>query len=104
MLVFDDSKEVVRQFWLDVCFKAVSTGLVDGCFSDSSEVGSHGTGTALNATANLTYEAGKIATMTEATKRFGGVAGQPYPVDATGTLIGKEPYQQGINALQIEMF
>jgi hypothetical protein len=104
MLVFDDSQQVVRDFWLNVCFKAVSTGLVDGCFSDSSQVGSHGVGTALDKAANATYEAGKVATMTEATKRFGGVAGQPYPADATGTLIGKYPYQQGINALQIEMF
>ena len=104
MLVFDDSQQVVRDFWLNVCFKAVATGLVDGCFSDSSEVGSHGVGAALDKAANATYEAGKVATMTEATKRFGGVAGQPYPDDATGTLIGKFPYQEGINALQIEMF
>lgn len=104
MLVFDDSQQVVREFWLNVCFKAVATGMVDGCFSDSSEIGSHGTGDALNRTANATYEAGKVLTMTEATKRFGGVAGQPYPHDATGTLIGKFPNQQGINALQIEMF
>jgi hypothetical protein len=104
MLVFDDSQQAVREFWLDVCFKAVATGLVDGCFSDSSEVGSHGTGTALNKVANASYEAGKVLTMTEATKRFGGVAGQPYTNDVTGTLIGKFPNQQGINALQIEMF
>ena len=52
MLVFDDSKPEVRSFWLDVCFKAVATGLVDGCFSDSSEVGSHGTESALNRTAS----------------------------------------------------
>ena len=74
------------------------------CFSDSSEVGSHRTGTALNKVANASYEAGKVLTMTEATKRFGGVAGQPYTDDMTGTLIGKFPNQQGINALQIEMF
>ena len=94
----------MRQFWLDVCFKAVATGLVDGCFSDSSEVGSHGTTGALNRTANATYEAGKVTTMAEATKRFGGEAGKPYPADATGTLVGKFPGQLGINAIQIEMF
>lgn len=38
MLVFDDSKPAVRDFWLGVCFRAVATGVVDGCFSDSSEV------------------------------------------------------------------
>jgi hypothetical protein len=104
MLVFDDSQPAVRQFWLDACFKAVATGLVDGCFSDSSEIGSHSTASALNATANRTYEAGKVLTMTEATARFGGVAGQPYPASANGTLVGKFPNQLGINALQIEMF
>ena len=32
-----------------------------------------------------------------------GAAGQPYPDDAEGVLIGKFPEQQGINALQIEV-
>lgn len=105
MLVFDDSKAEVRNFWLNACFKAVATGLVDGCFSDSSEVGSHKTGSALNKTANASYESGKVATMTEATARFGGTAGQRYnSAGVNGTLIGKFPNQQGINALQIEMF
>lgn len=104
MLVFDDAQEAVRAFWLDTCFKAVATGLVDGCFSDSSEVGSHNTGRALNRTYNVSYEAGKVTTMAEATKRFGGAAGKPYPQNATGTLVGKFPDQQGVNAIQIEMF
>ena len=104
MLVFDDAQEAVREFWLDACFKAVATGLVDGCFSDSSEVGSHKTGSAMNRTFNASYEAGKVTTMTEATGRFGGVAGKPYPADAAGTLVGKFPSQLGVNAIQIEMF
>ena len=82
----------------------LATGVVDGCFSDSSEVGSHNTGRALNRTYNLSFEAGKVTTMAEATKRFGGAAGKPYPQNATGTLVGKFPDQQGVNAIQIEMF
>ena len=87
MLVFDDAQAAVREFWLDVCFKAVATGLVDGCFSDSSEVGSHKTGTALNASANATYEAGKAATMAEATRRFGGTPGRCVAALAASALV-----------------
>ena len=104
MLVFDHAKPEVRSFWLATCFRAVETGLVDGCFSDSSEVGSHGTTKFLNESYNNAYEAGKVLTMATATARFGGAAGQAYPRDATGVLIGKKPDQQGINALQIEFF
>ena len=32
----------------------------------------------------FTHIRGQVMTMTEATKRFGGEAGKPYPADATG--------------------
>lgn len=104
MLVFDHAKAAVRNFWLKVCATAVASGYVDGCFSDSSEVGSHRTGSFLNASYQNLFEAGKVATMSNVTALFGGVAGEAYPDSATGTLIGKKSYQQGINAYQIEFF
>jgi len=60
MLVFDHAKPAVRDFWLDICTKAVASGVVDGCFSDSSEVGSHGTNKFLNASYSKAYEVGKV--------------------------------------------
>jgi len=103
MLVFDHSKEAVRDFWRDTCLAAVKTGYVDGCFSDSSDVGTHKTGTVLNATANATFEQGKVTTMSEVTAAFGGQPGKPFE-GSTGVLVGKRSYQEGINAYQIEFF
>ena len=48
MLVFDHAKPHVRRFWSGVCLKAVATGSVDGCFSDSSEPDTHGISHHLN--------------------------------------------------------
>jgi len=104
MLVFDHAQKQDRDFWIDACFRAVASGVIDGCFSDSSNVGTHGIGFYLNASYNAAFEAGKVATMAEATKRFGGAAGKPYSSTSTGTLIGKKSDQQGINAYHIEMF
>merc|ERR1712083_1144951 len=53
MLIFDHAKEAVRSFWQATCRKAVQTGVVDGCFSDSSQPGTHKTETQLNKTAFL---------------------------------------------------
>lgn len=103
MLVFDHSKKAVRDFWHDTCLGAVKTGYVDGCFSDSSQVGTHRTSTVLNATDNATFEQGKVTTMSEVTAAFGGRAGQPFN-GSTGVLIGKKSYQEGINSYQIEFF
>ena len=104
MLVFNHALPAVRAFWKGVCENAVASGFVDGCFSDSSQPDSNGTGKHLNETDHAAFEAGKVRTMSELTARFGGQAGQPYPSDASGVLIGKKPDQEGINAFQIEMF
>merc|ERR1719454_1510105 len=61
MLVFDHSKEVVRDFWRDTCLEQVASGYVDGCFSDSSQTGSHRTDEALNSTDRSAFEAGKVS-------------------------------------------
>jgi hypothetical protein len=103
MLIFDHAKAEVRSFWQGVCAAAVASGVVDGCFSDSSQPGSHGTSRHLNASYNALYEAGKVATMSNITAKFGGNPGKPYD-GSTGVLIGKKPDQQGINAYQIEFF
>eukprot|EP00927_Polykrikos_kofoidii_P046470 TRINITY_DN40705_c0_g1_i1.p1 TRINITY_DN40705_c0_g1~~TRINITY_DN40705_c0_g1_i1.p1 ORF type:complete len:475 (+),score=90.50 TRINITY_DN40705_c0_g1_i1:61-1425(+) len=103
MLVFDHSKAEVRQWWQDTCMQAVASGFVDGCFSDSSGPGSHGTNMALNATDKATFEAGKVATMAAVTAALGGQAGQPFE-GSSGLLIGKVSSQLGINAFMIEMF
>jgi len=104
MLVFNHALPAVRSFWQGVCYAAVASGVVDGCFSDSSQPDSHGTAKRLNATDRAAYEAGKVQTMSEVTAHFGGAAGAPYPASASGVLIGKKPDQAGINAFQIEMF
>ena len=103
MLAFDHAKPEVRAWWGGVCATAVASGVVDGCFSDSSQPGSHGTGKHLNASGNALYEKGKVETMSAVTKKFEGTAGKPFK-GSTGVLIGKKPDQQGINAFQIEFF
>jgi len=104
MLVFDHSKLDVQSWWEGVCVNATRTGVVDGCFSDSSTPGgSHGTPKVLNATDQEAFEAGKVKTMTSVTAALGGTAGQPF-AGSTGVLIGKKSDQKGINAFQIEMF
>eukprot|EP01079_Euglenida_sp_SAG-EU17-18_P000692 gene692-384_t len=95
MLVFDHSKQAVRDFWLG--------GFVDGIFTDSSQGSTHGTEKALNSTDQAAFEAGKVLTSSNLTAHFGGKAGAPY-VGSTGVLIGKKPDQLGINAYQIEFF
>merc|ERR1712091_551221 len=100
MLAFNHGNSDFRDFWKSVCFDATQSGFVDGCFSDSSQPGSHGTSKYLNASDNAIFEKGKIQTMTEVTAAFGGLAGHPYPPNATGLLIGKKPDQEGINAFQ----
>merc|ERR1712080_84731 len=102
MLVFDHAKLEVQKFWTSVCLDAVATGFVDGCFSDSSQPGSHGTSKFLNQTDNAAFESGKVNMMTEIIKHFGGIAGKPY--QGNGVIIGKKPDQKGINAFQIEFF
>ena len=104
MLVFDHAVPAMRQFWEDTCLNATRTGYVDGCFCDSSQPDSHGTANHLNVSDRAAYEAGKVETNSFLTKAFGGAAGQPYPSNATGVLIGKKSDQLGINAFQIEMF
>jgi hypothetical protein len=103
MLVFDHSKPQVQSWWAGVCLNATKGGYVDGCFSDSSQPGTHGTQRVLDAKDQAAFEAGKVKTMTKITTAFGGTAGQPY-AGSTGVLIGKKPDQEGINAYQIEMF
>jgi hypothetical protein len=85
MLIFDHARPSVRKFWKDVCYNATASGFVDGCFSDSSQPGTHGTSSHLNASANAAFEAGKIQTMSEVVTKFGGQAGKPYG-DSTGEL------------------
>ena len=103
MLIFDHAKPEVRAFWQSVCASAVASGVVDGCFSDSSQPGSHATAKHLNMSYNAQFESGKVTTMANVTATFGGRAGAPY-AGSTGVLIGKKPDQQGINAFQIEFF
>lgn len=103
MLVWNHGLKEVQTFWKDTCLNATKTGFVDGCFSDSSQPGSHGTGKALNDSAQIVYEAGKVKTMSEVTAAFGGEAGKPF-AGSTGVLIGKKSDQEGINAYQIEFF
>lgn len=74
------------QFWTDVCLKAVATGVVDGCFSDSSQPETHGTAKHLNASYNTEFEAGKVLTMSGLTSHFNGSPGKPY-TGSTGTLL-----------------
>jgi len=104
MLVFDHSKQAVRNFWISACVNATKSGVVDGCFSDSSEVASHKTATALNASSNAAFEAGKVQTSAALTTFFGGTGGQPFTPASSGVLIAKKPNQTGINAFQIEFF
>lgn len=103
MLVFDHGVAELREYWAGVCMNATATGLVDGCFSDSSDPGTHGTVHHLSVAANARFEAGKVMTMSNLTTFFGGEAGKPY-AGSHGLLIGKTPDQAGINAAQIEMF
>lgn len=103
MLVYNHAAVGMREYWKAVCINATKTGFVDGCFSDSSQPGSHKTSKYLNSTDNAAFEAGKVQTMTEMTAHFGVTAGAPY-AGSTGVLIGKKPDQKGINAFQIEMF
>jgi len=103
MLVFDHSKPEVRDFWISVCLDGTKAGLVDGCFSDSSQVGSHGTNKSLDESDSEAFELGKIETMAELTRHFGGKPGKPWK-GSTGVLIGKKDNQEGINAFQIEQF
>jgi hypothetical protein len=104
MLVFNHGLADLRELWKSECINATLSGYVDGCFSDSSDPDTHGTDDKLNASTKAAFENGKVQTMSEMTAYFGGAAGQPYPDDATGVLIGKEPDQLGINTFQIEFF
>lgn len=103
MLVYNHADEGMRDFWFDVCLNATKDGSVDGCFSDSSQPGSHKTSTHLNAADEAAFEDGKVATMSRVTKAFGGTPGKPYK-GSTGVLLGKRYNQSGINAFQIEFF
>mmetsp|Transcript_55665 Transcript_55665/g.82812 ORF Transcript_55665/g.82812 Transcript_55665/m.82812 type:complete len:390 (+) Transcript_55665:68-1237(+) len=104
MLVFNHAIPAVRSLWKDVCYNAVNSGVVDGCFADSSFPDSKHTYTHLNASDRAAFEAGKVITNADITRKFGGEPGKPYPQNATGVLIGKRPDQKGINAIQIEDF
>lgn len=103
MLAFDHSKEDCRQYWVSACINATKTGVVDGCFSDSSEVDSHKTAHYLNEKDHAAFEFGKVQSMSTLTAYFGGKAGEPY-AGSDGVLIAKKPNQSGINAVQIEFF
>lgn len=103
MLVFDHAVPALRDYWKSVCINATATGFVDGCFSDSSQPNTHGTQGHLNAADEAAFEAGKVQTMSELTQFFGGTPGKPY-AGSDGVLIGKTVTQEGINAVQIEMF
>lgn len=103
MLVFDHSQPEVQSWWAGVCLNATKGGYVDGCFSDSSQPGSHGTEKVLDAKDKAAFEAGKVKTMATVTASLGGAAGQPF-AGSTGVLIGKKQDQEGINAYQFEMF
>jgi hypothetical protein len=94
MLVFNHANAAVRKFWKGVCTNATASGVVDGCFSDSSCNATHKTSTHLNASMNDAFEAGKVQTMSEVTADFGGEAGKPYK-GSTGVLLAKKSYQQG---------
>tara|TARA_B110000208_G_scaffold49444_1_gene65286 strand:+ start:305 stop:1327 length:1023 start_codon:yes stop_codon:yes gene_type:complete len=101
MFVYAHNVKEMQDYWIEVCLNATKTPFVDGCFSDSSQPGSHKTGNYLNKKDEAAYEAGKVATMSKVTAAFGGKAGKPY-TGSTGVLIGKKSYQDGINAYQIE--
>jgi hypothetical protein len=94
MLVFNHANADLREFWKEVCSNATASGVVDGCFSDSSCNGTHGTSKHLNASTNAAFEAGKVQTMAEVTSMFGGQAGKAFK-GSDGVLIGKKSYQQG---------
>jgi hypothetical protein len=85
MLVFNHALPEVREFWKTVCINATKSGVVDGCFSDSSQPGTHKISNFLNATDNAAFEAGKVQTMSEMTAVFGGKAGEAYG-DSTGII------------------
>merc|ERR1712124_125265 len=78
MLVFDHANPEVQSWWANVCLNFTKTGVVDGCFSDSSQPGTHGTKKALNSTDAAAFEAGKVKTMTTVTAALGGKAGKPF--------------------------
>ena len=101
MFVYAHNVKEMQDYWIEVCLNATKTPFVDGCFSDSSQPGSHKTGNYLNKKDEAAYEAGKVATMSKVTAAFGGKAGKPY-TGSTGVLIGKKSDQDGINAYQIE--
>jgi len=71
MLAFDHANPAVRSWWESVCLKAVASGVVDGCFSDSSQPDTHGTGRWLNASYHDKFEQGKVDTMAALTTKFG---------------------------------
>jgi len=101
--VFDHSQDAVQKFWLETCQTAVHSGVIDGCFSDSSQPGTHRIDSFLDAASASRFEAGKVDTMSTATQFFSGEPGKPYTEAATGVLIGKKSTQSGINAFEFQI-
>merc|ERR1740130_1788715 len=78
MLVYAHNVKEMQDYWIEVCLNATKTGFVDGCFSDSSQPGTHGTEKYLDKSDSAAFEAGKIETMAKVTPAFEGIAGKPY--------------------------